>query len=179
MVAVTVDAKQLAKMERALRHIEKGVPKAMVPAINRALSSGQTVVKREIRKEYVIRAKDIPTKVHRANYGTLKGEIRIQQGMLGLDKFRTRGGLRRRPLFAQVRVGGGGVIASGFWGGGKLFRRVGPPRLPIKRLMAIGAPIMASQPAVGPAANARMGEVLAKRMDHEMQRVLASAGGKS
>jgi minor tail protein Z (GPZ) len=177
MVAITIDPRQLAKMERALRGIEKGVPKAMAPAINRALSSGQTVIKREIRKEYVIKAKDIPTKIKRASYGNLKGEIIIQSGMLGLNKFRTRGGLGRRPLWAQVKVGGGGVIASGFWAGSGLYRRVGPPRLPIKRLMAIGAPIMASQPAVGPAANERMGEVLAKRMDHEMQRVLAGAGG--
>ena len=183
MVAIQINAQQLAKLQRTLGRIKNGVPRALAPAINRALSSGQTVVKREIRNVYLIKAKDIPTKIRRATYGSLKGEIKIEQGMLDASKFfykpkAVQRGKRKTPLFVQVKKGGGGVIARGFViGSGMPYRRLGDPRLPIKKILVIGAPIMASQPAVGPAANKAMGDTLAKRIDHEMQRVLASAGG--
>jgi len=179
---MTIDAQTMKKLERAVGHIKNGVPRVLAPAINRALSSGRTVVKKEIRKEYIIKAKDIPISLHRANYTTLGGELLIKDSMLELNKFRylpkfARRGRMRRELFAQVKVGRGGTISRGFVtnsGAGPYVRR-GDARLPIKKLLAIGAPIMASQPAVGPVANKRMGDVLAKRLDHEIKRVLSTA----
>jgi hypothetical protein len=183
---LTIDSSQLKKLDRALGHIKNGVPRALAPAINRALSSGRTVVKKEIRKEYVIKARDIPISLHRANYTSIAGHLLIKDSMLELNKFRFNPkfaphGKMRRPLFAQIKVGGGGTISRGFVtaGGEGPYVRKGDARLPIKKLLAIGAPIMASQPSVGPAANKRMGDVLAQRIDHEIKRVLASAGGKS
>jgi hypothetical protein len=185
MVALQIDTSQLKKMTSTLAGIPDGVRKALVPAINRALSSGQTTVKREIRKEYLIKAKDIPTKLHRARYASPVGHIRIDQGMLGVDKFRYKPmGVQKRkhkkPLFVQIKRSGGGAVLRSFatYGkGGPFQRRSASPRLPIRKLLAIGAPIMASQPHVGPAVNKAMGDTLAKRIDHEMKRVLASAGG--
>ena len=157
-----------------------------MPAINRALSSGQTTVKREIRKEYLIKAKDIPTKLHRARYASPTGHIRIDQGMLGVDKFKYRPhGVQKRKnkkaLFVQIKKSGGGIVARSFdtnVKGGPFQRRSAAPRLPIRKMIAIGAPIMATQPHVGPAVNKAMGDTLAKRIDHEMERVLASAERK-
>lgn len=179
MVALTINSAQLGKLQKALGQIKNGVPKALVPAINRALDSGKTTVKREIRKEYLIKASDIPIKRKGANRATLGGALVIEQGMLHLDKFLVSGGFKGRPLFARVKKGGGGEIAHAFRWNLMSFERVGPPRLPIRRLLTIGAPIMASQPAVGPAVNKAMGDTLDKRIDHEIKRVLASAGGKS
>lgn len=182
---ITFDARQLKKLTRAMRGIENGVPRVLVPAINRALASGQTTVRREIRRVYLIKQKDIPTKVRRATRATLAGEIRITQGMLGADKFVYRPKAptaRKRPLFVQIKKGGGGYITRGFVNTGlqgPYQRRSTAGRLPIRKVIAIGAPIMASQPSVGPAANKTMGDTLAKRIDHEMKRVLASAGGHS
>lgn len=183
MVALKIDTRQLAKLQRTVGHIKDGVPKALVPAINRALDKGKTTVKREIRKEYTIKSKDIPVAVHRANRGTLSGAVKIQQGMLPLDKFnvRPRGVQRRkvkRPIFAQVKKGGGGIIQGAFYiPQGGPYSRIGPDRFPIYKLATIGAAIMASQPAVGPEVNKQMGDTLAKRIDHEIKRVMASAGG--
>jgi hypothetical protein len=189
MVQITISSAQIAKLTRALGHIKNGVPKALSPAINRALNTGRTVIKREIRKSYVIKAKDIPIKVVGATRSTLGGAIIIQQGMLDLNKFPVRPmfpvrGKGRKPVWAQVRKGGGGTmpgafvsaVPSGYVGP---FIRKGSSRLPIQKLVTIGAPIMASQPSVGPAANKAMGDTLDKRLDHEMKRVLASAGGSS
>jgi len=140
------------------------------------------VIKQEIRKEYIIKAKDIPISLHRANYATLSGDLKVKDSMLELNKFRylpkfARRGRMRRQLFAQVQVGRGSTISRGFVtnsGAGPYMRR-GDARLPIKKLLAIGAPIMASQPKVGPAASKRMGDTLAKRIDHEIKRVLSTA----
>jgi hypothetical protein len=181
MVAVQIDARQLAKLQRVLGHIKDGVPRALAPAINRALSSGKTVVKREIRAHYLIKAKDIPIAIDRANRATLSGQIVIRQGMLDLSLFPHSGGFKGRMLVAHVKKGGRGPILTGFQAGMAtghigLYQRRGDARLPIKKLVTVGAPIMASQSSVGPAVNLKMGETLAKRIDHEMQRVLNSAG---
>lgn len=177
----------MQKLTRALSNIQNGVPRALAPAINRALEAGRTTVRREIRKIYLIKQKDIPIKLFRANYTTLRGQLRIAQGMLDATKFNyrpraVRRGKRQRPIFLQIKKGGGGYIARSFVASTRGFtgpfqRRSTAPRLPIRKLLAIGAPIMASQPTVGPAANKTMGDTLAKRIDHEIKRVMATAGG--
>lgn len=180
---IEIDTKQLDFVRRSVRSIENGVPRVLAPAINRALSQGQTAVRREIRKDYVIKQKDIPTKVHRATRSRLTGEIRIEQGMLPAEKFIVRPMFptkRRRPLYVQIKKQGGGFVKRGFVSNALRgpHQRTQTDRLPIRKIMTIGAPIMASQPGVGPAANKVMGDALAKRIDHELKRVMSSAGGK-
>lgn len=180
---IDLDTKQLEVVRRAVRGIKDGVPKVIAPAINRALASGQTAVRREIRKVYSIKQKDIPTKVKRATRATLKGEIKIEQGMLGAEKFYYRPMFPtkyRKPLFVRIKKQGGGFVKGGFVSSGLRgpYQRTQAARLPIRRIITIGAPIMASQPNVGPAANKAMGDTLAKRIDHELERVLAGVGGK-
>jgi hypothetical protein len=180
---------QVDRAVRAVGHIKNGVPRVLAPAINRAAAKGKTEIKREIRKVYNIKAKDIPAEVHRATYGSLGAAIIVRQGMLDLNKFNYQprfapGGRMRRPLWAQVKKGGGGTIAGGFVAdmpsgySGPFIRAAGASRLPIHKLLSIGAGIMASQPSVGPAANKAMGDTMDKRLDHEIKRVLASAGGR-
>jgi hypothetical protein len=187
MVALQIDAKQLRHLQRVVRHIENGVPKVLAPAINRALDKGRTTVRRQIRKIYVIKSKDIPVAVKGASVSRLSGEIVLKQGMLELNKFKVRpSGVQRRknkrPVFAQVKVGGGAVMHGAFVPAGvgyvgPFIRASGAGRLPMHKLLAIGAPIMATQPTVGPEVNKQMGDTLALRIDHEIDRVLTRAGG--
>ena len=183
MVSINIDTKQMERMAKQVAHIKDGVPRVMAAAMNRALSKGKTVVKREIRKVYLIKARDIPITVVRATFTRMNGQIMIQSGMLPLSDFphvprsvtkRTRG----KPIKATVKVGRGGTLRTGFLTQFKsghigIFRRVGKERLPIGELRSIGAPIMAAQPQVGPAANKAIGETMAQRLDHEIKRVLA------
>jgi hypothetical protein len=186
---LTIDIAQLKKIEQATRNIRNGTAKVLAPAINRALTQGQTAVRREIRKIYVIKQKDIPTKVHKASQSRLQGAIVISGGMLGVDKFyfaplfppAKGAGKRKKQLFVRIKKGGGGFVTRGFPTNkfkAPFQRRAEAPRLPIRKLIAIGAPIMASQPTVGPAALQVMGDTLAKRIDYQLTRVLASAGAK-
>lgn len=211
MVEISIDSSELKQLQKTLKGIKNGVPRVVVPAINRALSSGQTTIKRQIRNSYTIKYKDIPTKVNRATRHTATGEaggnITIKQGMLDLNKFpftpkkpfnlaswygkqtgvkitphpQVRRSRARPIMHVQVKRGGGKDIPHGFTAAmpaGYLgpFVRKGKTRLPIKKLVTIGAPIMATQPGVGPAVNKEMGDTLAKRLDHELERVLTSAG---
>lgn len=188
MVEVTIQGGQMSQLRKAVRNIENGVPRVLTPAINRSLESGRTTVRREIRKVYVIKQKDIPVTIKRANKSNLQGSVVIEQGMLPLSKFNVRPMFptkRRRTVFAQVKKLGGmrklpGAFVAEMPTGytGPFIRAAGAGRLPVHKLLTIGAPIMASQPAVGPAVSKAMGETLAKRVDHELTRVLASAGGK-
>lgn len=179
MIALTIHAGQLAKLQKALGHIKDGVPKALSPAINRTLNKGRTTVKREIRKQYLIKYGDIPVTVRGSTTATLGGAVIVKSGMLPLDRFKVKPrGWRKhpKPLFAQVKVGGGGMLQSAFYTpeAGPMMR-AGPERLPIHRLLTIGAPIMATQPAVGPAVNKAMGDEMAIQIDRQIKRVLASA----
>ena len=188
MVEIDIGAAELKKLQKALLGIKNGVPRVVVPAINRALYSGQTTIKREIRKSYMIKYGDIPTKVHRAvrqpATGDAGGNVTVKQGMLDLNKFpfTPKKPGTRRMMHVQVKKGAGRNIphaftasmpASGYLGP---FLRKGKSRLPIKKLVTIGASIMASQPVVVAAVNHEMGETLDKRLDHELQRVLTRAG---
>jgi hypothetical protein len=182
-VELQIDARQMSRLFRAVGRIKDGVPKALVPAINRALDKGRTEVRREIRKEYLIKQKDIPIAMKRATRSRLAGEVRVEQGMLNLSKFKVvpRGVQKRkvkRFLRVQVKKGGGGTLRHAFFiPSGGPYSRIGPSRHPIFMLKTIGAAIMASQPSVGPAASQGMSDTLAKRIDHEIERVMVNAGG--
>jgi hypothetical protein len=187
MVALSIDSRQVHRLTRSVGLLKDGIPRVLAPAINRALDKGRTEVRREIRKIYVIKLKDIPIKVNGASRTRLTGAVVLKDRMLPLGKFEVtpkgvQRGSRQRILFARVKKGGGGKLPGAFnvaTGGyiGPFIRR-GAARLPIKRLLTISAPIMASQPTVGPVVNKAMGDTLAKRIDHEIKRVMASAGGK-
>lgn len=169
----------MKKLVKALDHIKNGVPKVVVPAINRALDKGRTEIRREVRKIYIIKAKDIPITKTGANKGSLGGSLMVRDTMMFLDRFFTSGGVKRKPLFARVKIGGGGVIAHGFKWSMRAYRRVGAERLPIRRLYSISAPIMVSQPHIAPIVNKAMGDMLDKRLAHEFIRVMSAAGGHS
>jgi hypothetical protein len=186
MVGLTIDTKQMQRLERAIGHIQGGVPKAVAGAINRTLNKGRTEAKREIRKIYEIKAKDIAIRVRGASAARQKGEIRIEGGMKKLIEFKVRPktlarkGGRRRIITATVRRGKGGAIPRGFIakmssGHIGVFTRAGKERLPIGERLSIGSPIMATQPTVGPAVNKAMGDSLAKHMDQQINRVLKGA----
>jgi len=183
MVEINIDTKQLLPhLKHILLGITNGVARVLPPAINRTLTMGNTALKREIRKEYAIKMKDIPTALHRANKSNFTGALIVRQGMLDMNKFPfrpTRPG-SRRILNVEVKRGRRKDIPHGFVAqmpsSGYLgpFIRKGASRLPIKKLKTISAAIMASQPTVLPEVEKVMGDTLDRRLDHEINRVLNS-----
>jgi len=183
MVEIELDAGAVKKVIKTIGFIKNGVPRVLVPSINRAVNHGRTVMKREIREDYTIKAADIPVRTRYANPLNLGGAVWIKQGMLGLEKFKhTPKNPPKHPrmVHAEVRIGKGGNIPHGFvqrmpnaFVG--IFTRVGKARLPIKRLLAIGASIMASQPHVRNKVISEMRSTFVRRMDYHMERLLKAA----
>jgi hypothetical protein len=181
-IQVSIDSSQLRRLGRTVTGIKNGVPRVLAPAINRTLDRGRTVVRQEIRQIYLIKQKDIPVAVRGATVAKLSGAVVLRQGMLTLNKFKVRpSGVqrakRKRPVFAQVKRGRGGIMRGAFVPAGvgyvgPFIRAKGAGRLPMHKLLTIGAPIMASQPTVWPVVQKEMGDTLAKRIDHEMTRIL-------
>ena len=176
MIGIQVIATQLARLTKAIGHIKDGVPKAVRPAVWRALELGRTEIKREVRKAYVVKAGLINVRLQMEGMnGTASvehpGMLKLYDMKLNPKGVQTR--KQKKPVFAQVKVGGGGTMPGAFVAQmqsghvGVFIRQAGAGRNPINELHTISPPIMASQPAVGPAVN--------KRMDHELRRVLASA----
>ena len=182
MVEIEISTEQLKKVFETMKNIRNGVPRVLSPSINRALTHGRTVIRREIRHDYVIKQKDIPINVRHASRETLNGEIVLKQGMLGLEKFKfrpTKPGTKR-IVHAQVRQGGGKDIPHGFVahmqsGLTSVFTRRGRSRLPIRHRVTIGAPIMAAQPHVSEAATREIDASLKKTIEHNIEYVLSRA----
>jgi hypothetical protein len=189
MVNIEIDASQMQKLQATVGRLHKGIPRVLAPAINRALAHGKTIVSRQIRKEYLIQNKDIPMTVERATYGSLHGAVVVKQGMLDLNKFRILPKVITRVqafgVYAKVKKKGGANMPGAFLARmqrsgyrGPFIRAAGAKRLPIHKLITVGASIMASQPQIGPIVSKEMGDTLAKRIDHEIERVMTTGGDK-
>jgi hypothetical protein len=186
MVEIELDASAVAKLIGVIGQIKNGISRVMVPAINTSVTHGRTVLKREIRKEYTIKARDIPTDVHYATPEHLGGSVTVRSGMLGLEKFKyTPKNPPKHPRMvrAEVRIGKGGNLPHAFVARMPnalvgIFTRVGKTRLPIRRRLAIGASIMASQPRVQDIVGKEMASTLVKRINSQVERLLGSVKKK-
>jgi hypothetical protein len=147
------------------------------------MKAGRTEIGRQTREVYLIKQKDLYSTLSMKLSG-MTGEIRSRySGMLPLWDFKVsprRSGGRRRPVHATVKKGGGGTLGRAFVGGMAsghvgVFARTGSSRLPVRELRTISAPIMMSQAEVAEPAMEKMAEVFDRRMDHEANRLLASA----
>lgn len=184
MVALTIDGSQIKRLVNAVDHIEKGVPRIVKPIVKRILDKGQQTVTRCIQAVYMIKTADIW--ITTETKGDMGGSIVIKGGMLRLTRFPHHPyiapqGRMQSPMWAQVRVGGGGVMPGGFMTAsarGIYIRSKGAGRLPINWLLTIGAPIMASQPEVGPIANEQLGNELADMIDAEIDKLFSQTEGE-
>ena len=161
-----IDIHELKNFEKILVKLHGGVAKAPEKAIGPTLDVAKVAVTNHIQKTYMIASNDIPDKIERWPFGDA---VVIEPGMLGLEKF--TGGTT-----AIVKKGGGGVIPGAFVRGGVIYHRTTRKRYPIRRLMTIGAPIMATQPGVGDAANKEIGTELDARMNRELSAAMEAAG---
>lgn len=149
-------------------------------AINRAATAGKTRASVNIRKEYVIKAEDIKKriKIRKATANTLSAQIRASGPVTPLMKFDVT------PAFpdamqvrARVKKGSRKPIQNGFVvrmsnGHVNVFTRVGSSRFPIRgRYGPSVAQMMGKDKNVDDIQD-RIQEVLDKRLEHELDRLL-------
>ncbi|MDP5277146.1 phage tail protein [Chengkuizengella axinellae] len=172
---------ELKDVKKHFNKVQKGVPKAVSNALNRAASSAKTAAVREVRDTYTIKAKDInkTLRLGRAKGNNLNVRLTSRGGNTPLINFKTRPSKppKRQPkvLRASVKKGrfkpitGAFVTRAGQHIG--VFARLGKKRLPIQEKYGPAAPVMLSQEGVNARFEGKAQEEFKKRLDHEMNRL--------
>lgn len=187
---ITISAESIAKAQKALAGVKGGAQKALSRSINDGIKRGATVMKREVRSEYLIAYKDVPIVTRLASGGALGGALEVKHdGMLKLYDFRVRPkGVQKRKnktaISAQVKQSGGGTISHGFVAQmpsghmGAFVRSSGtsmpskPWKEQIKELHTINAAIMVGTDTIGTAVQEAVIEQFEARLDHHIARLL-------
>lgn len=180
-VTVNVDERMLKDVQDRLGKFEKRAPNAIVNALNRGMSNINTNVKKEVRKEYHIKAGDINATLSkkRASRGSLSAEVSSKGNLIPLDKFKitpkTINPKRKSLISIAVKKGGGKKVKGAFMAdvnGPKAFMRVKKSRLPIRRLFGPSVPQMLGREEIVNVIEREGKQTFDRRLDHEINRIL-------
>lgn len=183
---IELNTEQIEKAEKALIHIPGAAPKAMSRAINRAAEAARTAAAREVRRKYYIKYHEIlkTINIKKADPSHLVANVISRDTRRELISFRVRPNEPRhkrppRVLRVAVKKEGGlkplpqAFVARGS-SSGKLhvLMRVGKARYPIHIKYGPSVPEMMGTDDVAQAVEERALEVLDKRLEHEIERIL-------
>ena len=181
-IAVEVVEDSLDRVSKVLAGVPHGMEKAVGSAMKRAGKSGQTAVKKKIAEEYYISSgqflKHTQT-ISRVREGG--GGVSVQFGYRGavipLIEFHYRAD-RNGYISASVKRSGGGEIRKAFIttvnGHTGIFERESPARFPIHELFGPSTPqMMYSNEAITDEVEEKVVETYEKRIEHEIDRLLA------
>ena len=173
----------LDSAERLLADIPGAIEKAASLAFNRAVMQGRTAATREATAKYTAKAKTIrPTfKMKKASKNRLDAALISAGDAIPLKEFSVKPstdttGKNRKQLSVSVRKDTGSKAFNRAFisakKGGNVFEREGKSRLPIKKLYGPAVPSMLGNAEVSEEVQDFMAEVAAKRLDHEVKRIL-------
>lgn len=197
-IQLQADEAKLKTLRDLLASVPKGIEKATMRAVNRALNSGKTQISRDVRKAFTVRSDAIgdTLKERKATLANLSGELSSKGSRLPLRAFKhtptdgsTTGG-NRKPVRVTVKKGQSFDLQRGFKWKGHIFernenaprtrvyqdRRNGRKRLgaPIEKKFDRAVPQMIEEVAVQ-SVQAKMRDVMQKRLDHEARQLLKGA----
>ncbi len=187
-VVVSVDAQMVEEVQRKLGQFSNKAPNAISSALNRAVTNVTSNVSKEVRKQYHIKAGDVKSTLNtrKASTSKLQAEVRSKGELIPLDRFkvspRTVQPKRKKQLKIAVKKDGFKKILGAFiadLSGVKVFKRQGKDRLPINRLFGPSVPQMLRNEGIVENINEEAKNTFERRLDHEINRILASVGGGS
>lgn len=178
-------AGQIKKAEELLGGIKGALPKVQTRAINRSLSTARAEAVRCVRAEYIVNAGDVrkTIKINNATAAHPTGSILSTGSPISLEKFdvspkRPNTGKNKSVVTARVKKGGGkkpiknAFIAKVSNGHTGVFVRSGKSRYPIRNLYGPSIPQMISAENVSSKIEEKAAEMMDKRLEHEISRVL-------
>lgn len=184
---VHFSSEQLTHAIKSLQGIPDGVSRAAVPAMNRAALAGKTFGIRKMTATYTVKRGQIARTVEltRATRSSLAAGFSSRGRRIPLKNFQVRPGgrsTRNNELSVTVRKDSGGKgISRGFVNAinGRLavMQREGTARYPVRALSGPAVPQMFGESGVREEIEARAMEVLGRRFDHEIGRILAQRAG--
>ncbi|CDX01296.1 Prophage minor tail protein Z (GPZ) [Desulfitobacterium hafniense] len=175
---------QLEKIEERLKDFPEQIPVVTVRAINRAAEASRTAVTRFVRKEYLIDYKNVKgrIKIKKAHQADMVADIYAKDRTISSINFRVRSNepFPERGKYAQIQVkkrssGGyvrGSFIATVRGGYTNVFVRTTGNRFPLRSLHSPSVPQMMGHEEGIKVMQERAIEVLNKRIDVEVKRVL-------
>lgn len=178
---IQFDENQLRRAQEILRHVPNKIPQAVASAINRATESARTAAVKKAREDYIIQAGRVreTIDISKASSSNLSARVRARGRPRALTYFKTNPKAPKKmprgsQLFAQVKRSGGGTIKGAFVAkmrsghvgvfnrsGSRLVQRYGP-----------SVPQMLESQTVSKFVQNKAVEVLDKRLEHEINRIL-------
>lgn len=177
---IEINAKVIKDVERRLGQYKSKAPIVLYLALNRAASNLNTNLKRETRKRYVIKQKDIKLAVTKASRFKLSAVVKSEGERIPLDKFKVSPNVPRhknppKSLKVQVKKDGIKELFHAFVvniNGNKVFERRDKAHLPIDKLFGPAIPQMIRNKETVEYAEKEAIKTYEKRLDHEIKRVL-------
>ena len=173
-IKVTSD-QAIERAKKLLSEVPGGVETAMMRSINRAAQAGKTQAVKEVRARYTVKAGDVRQTLttSKATHAKLEAEIVSRGPMLGLAAYKhspktdSTGANRKRVRVSVKREGGMKPLGQAFVWQGKIMQR-----LPIEKKLGPSIPSIIGNPEVVEAIEERTDEMIVKRLDHEVNRIL-------
>lgn len=192
---VSISDDQIKKAETLLQGVPGGAKRALSRSLNRATIAGQTAAIKNLRDGYHVKAGDIRStiRISKASPSRLSAEINSKGSAIRLIKFKvnpqTVNAKRRTPVRVGVAKGGQSVIKAGFIarmpnGTKGVFERTGKfktaragryagrKREMIEQKFGPSVPQMLGNKTIVKEISERATEMLDKRLDHEINRIL-------
>lgn len=189
-VELIVDIKSVNRVMVDLRNLPKEMPKAVMQAVNRTVDHVYTHTSREVRKEYAIKDKDVKStlKKVKASPGKIEaGVISKGRTLTIYHHFRVSPKKPTPGKRYRVKV----VIKKGKMetidtdpkpfiatanNATQVFKRTGPKRKPLVVLRSLSVPQMISNEQTYSRIQKLAGDMLEKRIEHEINRRLNKIG---
>ncbi|MEN8702495.1 phage tail protein [Bacillus infantis] len=187
-VVVNTDTQMLNDVRERLGTFSRKAPNAISSALNRAVTNVSSNVSKEVRKKYTVKSSDIKQTLSktRASRQDLHAIVKSKGELLPLDRFkvspRSVQPKRKKPIKVAVKKEGLKPLLGAFVGeihGTKVFKRVGKKRLPIRRLFGPSIPQMIENEEVRSFINQEGNETFNRRLDHEINRILAQGANNT
>lgn len=183
---IEISCEQLEKVNTLLSDIKGAPQKVLYNAINRGLNKVKTVAAKDAASVYTVSTSTIKSAAHskqkNATSGSMVGSITFSGHKLPLKKFKVSGtgGRGRKTVSAIVKKGSGGSLPHAFvrnlGNGVGVFERKTSKRESSETLMALSAAQMIGNDDVLMNIEHEASEVVEKRIEHEISRILAGIG---
>ncbi len=183
---IEISCEQLEKVNTLLSDIKGAPQKVLHNAINRGLNKVKTVAAKDAASVYTVSTSTIKSAAHtkqkNATSGSIVGSITFSGHKLPLKKFKVSGtgGQRRKAVSAIVKKGSGGALLHAYvrnlGNGAGVFERKTSKRESSETLMALSAAQMIGNDDVLMNIEHEASEVVEKRIEHEISRILAGIG---
>lgn len=180
-VTANVDKAMIQDVQNRLGEFEKRAPNVISNSLNRAMTTVGSTVRKEVRQEYHIKARDVSEtlKRYRAKPSNLRASVLSSGSPIGLDKFKvspkTINPRRKTPIKIGVKKSSLNRVMGAFMAdisGHKVFERTSKSRLPIKRLFGPSVPQMLENEKVTKLASQKGQETFDKRLEQEVKHIL-------